>query len=84
VPLLTGQLVTDQLVTDPHPVSGYEAVARALRDARFRDEALLHAVSILDSFILGSALGASAPLGMWAGSPDPGGGGGGGGRGGGR
>lgn len=67
VPLLTGQVVTD-----PQTLAGYEAVARALRDAGFRDEALLHAVTILDSFILGSALDASAPLGVWADSPDPG------------
>jgi len=66
VPLLTGQMVTDPLT-----VRGYEALACVLRDAGFDDEALLHAVSILDSFILGSALDASAPLGVWADSPDP-------------
>ncbi|WP_051808567.1 TetR/AcrR family transcriptional regulator C-terminal domain-containing protein [Actinoplanes subtropicus] len=67
VPLLTGQVVTD-----PETLAGYEAVARVLRDAGFRDETLLHAVTILDSFIIGSALDASAPLGVWADSPDPG------------
>jgi AcrR family transcriptional regulator len=66
VPLLTGQTVTDPLT-----LSGYEQLARALRDAGFHDEALLHAVTILDSFIVGSALDATAPLGVWADSPDP-------------
>jgi len=66
VPLLTGQTVTDPLT-----LSGYEQLARVLRDAGFHDEALLHAVTILDSFIIGSALDATAPLGVWADSPDP-------------
>jgi AcrR family transcriptional regulator len=66
VPLLTGQIVTDPLT-----LSGYEQLARVLRDAGFHDEALLHAVTILDCFIIGSALDATAPLGVWADSPDP-------------
>jgi hypothetical protein len=66
VPLLTGQPVTDSLT-----LSGYEQLARVLHDAGFHDEALLHAVAILDSFIIGSALDATAPLGVWADSPDP-------------
>jgi AcrR family transcriptional regulator len=66
VPLLTGQVVTDALT-----LSGYEQLARVLRDAGFHDEALLHAVTILDNFIIGSALDATVPLGVWADSPDP-------------
>jgi AcrR family transcriptional regulator len=66
VPLLTGQTVTDPLT-----LSGYEQLARVLRDAGFHDEALLHAVTILDSYIIGSALDAAAPLSVWADSPDP-------------
>jgi AcrR family transcriptional regulator len=66
VPLLTGQTVTDPLT-----LSGYEQLARVLRDAGFHDEALLHAVTILDNFIIGSALDAAAPLAVWADSPDP-------------
>jgi len=66
VPLLTGQTVIDPLT-----LSAYETLARVLRDAGFHDEALLHAVTILDNFIIGSALDATAPLGVWADSPDP-------------
>lgn len=66
VPLLTGQPVTDPLT-----LSGYEQLARVLHDAGFHDETLLHAVTILDSFIIGSALDATAPLGVWADSPNP-------------
>jgi AcrR family transcriptional regulator len=66
VPLLTGQTVTDPLT-----LGGYEQLARVLRDAGFHDEVLLHAVTILDNFIIGSALDAAAPLSVWADSPDP-------------
>jgi hypothetical protein len=60
-----------QTVSDERTLATYEALARVLRDAGFRDEELLHAVTILDCFILGSALDAAAPLDVWADSDDP-------------
>jgi AcrR family transcriptional regulator len=66
VPLLTGQTVADPLT-----LGSYEQLARVLRDDGFHDDALLHAVTILDNFIIGSALDAAAPLSVWADSPDP-------------
>ncbi|BCY07849.1 TetR/AcrR family transcriptional regulator [Actinoplanes sp. L3-i22] len=64
-------LLTAQTVTDPRTLAGYEGLARVLRDAGFGAENLLHAVTILDCFILGSALDAGAPIDVWAASPDP-------------
>ncbi|SHN47518.1 TetR/AcrR family transcriptional regulator C-terminal domain-containing protein [Cryptosporangium aurantiacum] len=65
-------LLTLQTVSAPETLASYEALARVLRRAGFADEDLLHAVSVLDCFILGSALDASAPLDVWADSGDPG------------
>ncbi|MFG2005494.1 TetR/AcrR family transcriptional regulator [Spirillospora sp. NPDC048911] len=64
-------LLTLQTVTAPETVASYEALAAVLRRAGFAPEDLLHAVSVLDCFILGSALDASAPLDVWADSGDP-------------
>ncbi|MEV6303205.1 TetR/AcrR family transcriptional regulator [Actinoplanes sp. NPDC051861] len=64
-------MLTAQVVSDPRTLAGYEALAKVLRAAGFPDEGLLHAVTILDCFVLGSALDAAAPLGVWAESPDP-------------
>ncbi|MEV6342983.1 TetR/AcrR family transcriptional regulator [Actinoplanes sp. NPDC051851] len=64
-------MMTAQTVSDPLTLAGYESLARVLRGAGFRDEDLLHAVTILDCFILGSALDAGAPLDVWAASDDP-------------
>jgi AcrR family transcriptional regulator len=63
--------LTSQTVSDPTVLAGYEALARVMRTAGFRDEDLLHAVTILDCFICGSALDAGAPLDVWAASSDP-------------
>lgn len=67
VPLLTAQTVT-------HPVTlaSYEALADVLHEAGFSDDDLLHAVTVLDDFVLGSALDAGAPVEVWAASQDPG------------
>ena len=62
--------LTAQTVRDPAVLAGYETLARVLRSAGCRDEDLLHAVTILDCFICGSALDAGAPLDVWAASPD--------------
>jgi hypothetical protein len=64
-------LLTLQTVSAPETLAGYEALARVLRTAGFAAEDLLHVVSVLDSFILGSALDAGAPLDVWADSGDP-------------
>ncbi|BBH69090.1 tetracycline repressor, C-all-alpha domain protein [Actinoplanes sp. OR16] len=64
-------LLTAQTVSDPTTLAGYEALARVLRDSGCRDGDLLHAVTILDCFICGSALDAGAPIDVWAASPDP-------------
>jgi AcrR family transcriptional regulator len=64
-------LLTLQTVSAPETLAGYEALATVLRQAGFAAEDLLHVVSILDCFILGSALDASAPLDVWADSGDP-------------
>ncbi|XVU28516.1 TetR/AcrR family transcriptional regulator [Actinoplanes sp. CA-054009] len=63
--------LTAQTVSDPLTLSAYETLAQVLRTAGFRDEDLLHAVTILDCLVLGSALDAGAPLDVWAASPDP-------------
>lgn len=64
-------LLTLQTVSAPETVAGYEALAAVLRRAGFADQDLVHAVSVLDCFILGSALDASAPLDVWADTGDP-------------
>ncbi|MGI5289701.1 TetR/AcrR family transcriptional regulator [Nonomuraea polychroma] len=64
-------LLTLQTVTAPETLAAYESLATVLRRAGFADEDLLHVVSVLDCFILGSALDASAPLDVWADSGDP-------------
>ncbi|MFI6497858.1 TetR/AcrR family transcriptional regulator C-terminal domain-containing protein [Nonomuraea typhae] len=64
-------LLTLQTVSSPEAVASYDALAKVLRQAGFAAEDLLHVVSVLDCFILGSALDASAPLDVWADSGDP-------------
>ncbi|MEZ0166825.1 TetR/AcrR family transcriptional regulator [Kineococcus sp. LSe6-4] len=62
-------LLTAQTVTHPAVLAAYEALAQVLHDAGFGDGDLLHAVTVLDDFVLGSALDAGAPAEVWA---DPG------------
>ncbi|GAA3389174.1 TetR/AcrR family transcriptional regulator C-terminal domain-containing protein [Cryptosporangium minutisporangium] len=64
-------LLTAQTVTAPETLASYEALADVLSRAGFADEDLLHAVSVLDCFILGSALDAAAPMDVWADSGNP-------------
>jgi len=59
-------LLTAQTVSHPATLASYEALAQVLRRGRFGDEDLLHAVTVLDCFVLGSALDAGAPLDVWA------------------
>lgn len=61
VPLLTGQTVSH-----PATLASYETLADVLHEAGFDDEELLHAVTVLDCFVLGSALDAGAPVDVWA------------------
>lgn len=64
-------LLTLQTVSAPETLAAYEALATVLRRAGFAAEDLLHVISVLDCFVLGSALDASAPLEVWADSGDP-------------
>ncbi|MFF5076182.1 TetR/AcrR family transcriptional regulator C-terminal domain-containing protein [Actinoplanes sp. NPDC000266] len=57
--------LTAQTVSDPLTLSAYETLAQVPRAGGFRDEDLLHAVTILDCLVLGSALDAGAPLDVW-------------------
>ncbi|PRY14663.1 TetR/AcrR family transcriptional regulator C-terminal domain-containing protein [Kineococcus rhizosphaerae] len=59
-------LLTAQTVSHPATMASYEALADVLHDAGFDDEELLHAVTVLDCFVLGSALDAGAPVEVWA------------------
>ncbi|WP_432547585.1 TetR/AcrR family transcriptional regulator C-terminal domain-containing protein [Kineococcus sp. SYSU DK004] len=64
-------LLTAQTVSDPATLAGYEALARVLHADGFADEDLLHAVTVLDCLVLGSALDAGAPVDVWADAGDP-------------
>lgn len=60
IPLLTAYTVRDATT-----LRVYDAMARALAAGGFGPAARLRAVTILDSFILGSALDAAAPAVVW-------------------
>ncbi|GAA4973390.1 TetR/AcrR family transcriptional regulator C-terminal domain-containing protein [Kineococcus glutinatus] len=64
-------LLTAQTVSDPLTLASYEALAQVLQRSGFGEEELLHAVTVLDCFVLGSALDAGAPLDVWADAGDP-------------
>ncbi|TQN33563.1 TetR family transcriptional regulator [Haloactinospora alba] len=59
-------VLVSQTVTDPATIALYERVARVLERAGFAGEELVTAVTVLDSFILGAALDATAPIELWA------------------
>ncbi|GAB6903144.1 TetR/AcrR family transcriptional regulator [Kineosporia succinea] len=59
-------LLTTQTVSHPATLASYETLAEVLHEAGFGDEELLHAVTVLDNFVLGSALDAGAPVEVWA------------------
>jgi AcrR family transcriptional regulator len=64
-------LMTAQTVSHPVTLASYELLADVLHEAGFGDEDLLHAVTVLDCFVLGSALDAGAPVEVWADTGDP-------------
>ncbi|GLY19812.1 tetracycline repressor, C-all-alpha domain protein [Kineosporia sp. NBRC 101677] len=59
-------LMTAQTVSHPATLASYEVLAEVLHEAGFGDDELLHAVTVLDCFILGSALDAGSPVEVWA------------------
>ncbi|ABS02320.1 AcrR family transcriptional regulator [Kineococcus radiotolerans] len=65
-------LLTAQTVSHPATLASYEVLADVLHEAGFGDEDLLHAVTVLDCFVLGSALDAGAPVEVWADTGAPG------------
>lgn len=60
IPLLTSHTVRDRTT-----LRVYDALAEALAKAGFPPEERLHAITIIDSFVLGSALDAAAPEIVW-------------------
>lgn len=58
-------LLTAQTVTHPLTLASYETLAEVLHAAGFSDAELLHAITVLDDFVLGSALDAGAPVQVW-------------------
>ncbi|MDO9380356.1 MAG: TetR/AcrR family transcriptional regulator [Nocardioidaceae bacterium] len=67
IPMLTGHTVTD-----PQVLAMYASLASLLRRAGFEGAELLHAVTLVDSFTIGSALDLAAPEDVWdASTADP-------------
>lgn len=60
IPLLTSHTVRDHTT-----LRVYDALAEVLEHAGFEPATRLHAITIIDSFILGSALDAAAPEAVW-------------------
>lgn len=60
IPLLTSHTVRDRTA-----LQVYDALAKVLEQAGFNPSSLLHAITIIDSFVLGSALDAAAPSVVW-------------------
>lgn len=60
IPLLTSYTVRDRTT-----LRVYDALVEALSAAHFAPGALLRAVTIIDSFVIGSALDAAAPQDVW-------------------
>lgn len=58
-------LLTTHTVRDPTTLRVYDALADALAGAGFGPEERLEAITIIDSFVLGSALDAAAPAVVW-------------------
>lgn len=65
IPLLTSHTVRDRTT-----LRVYDALAEALAIAGFEPKKRLQAITIIDSFILGSALDAAAPAVVWEAAPD--------------
>ena len=67
IPLLTAHPVTSEQAT-----TMYNALARTLTGAGFSPEDTLRIITLIDSFVLGSALDAAAPPAPWGAGPDVG------------
>ncbi|GAS93676.1 TetR family transcriptional regulator [Mycolicibacterium canariasense] len=65
IPLMTAYPVGSQPA-----VEMYNALARTLARAGFPPEQTLHIITLIDNFVLGSALDAAAPETPWGSSPD--------------
>ncbi|MFB9375473.1 TetR/AcrR family transcriptional regulator [Kineococcus gynurae] len=59
-------LLTAQTVSNPLTLAWYEECAQVLARDGFAPVDVLHAITVLDSLVLGSALDAGAPLTVWA------------------
>ncbi|MBE7192723.1 MAG: TetR/AcrR family transcriptional regulator C-terminal domain-containing protein [Gordonia polyisoprenivorans] len=58
--------LTGQTVEAPAILNSYDHLARCLRAAGFADTEILHLITLLDTFALGSALDAAAPATVWS------------------
>ncbi len=67
IPLLTAYPVTSE-----QAITMYNALARTLTEAGFDPRDTLRIITLIDSFVLGSALDAAAPAAPWGASPDVG------------
>ncbi len=67
IPLLTAYPVTSE-----QAITMYNALARTLTEAGFDPGDTLRIITLIDSFVLGSALDAAAPAAPWGASPDVG------------
>lgn len=65
-------LLTAYPVSSTHAVSMYNALAAALSGAGFGAADTLRVITLIDSFVLGSALDAAAPAAPWGSSEDVG------------
>ncbi|AHC23653.1 TetR/AcrR family transcriptional regulator C-terminal domain-containing protein [Mycolicibacterium neoaurum] len=63
-------LLTAYPVASTHAVAMYNALAQTLTAAGFSAPDTLRAITLIDSFVLGSALDAAAPDAPWGSSPD--------------
>jgi AcrR family transcriptional regulator len=63
-------LMTAYPVSSPHAVEMYNALALTLTRAGFGPDETLHVITLIDNFVLGSALDAAAPETPWGSSPD--------------
>lgn len=58
--------LTGQTVEAPAILEGYDRLARCLLDAGFPEHDILHIITLLDTFALGSALDLAAPETVWS------------------
>ncbi|MEH3130847.1 MAG: TetR/AcrR family transcriptional regulator C-terminal domain-containing protein [Mycolicibacterium neoaurum] len=65
-------LLTAYPIASTHAVAMYNALAQTLAAAGFSSADSLRVITLIDSFVLGSALDAAAPAAPWGSSPDVG------------